>query len=130
MLIQYRLYSDPEYNARNKAAAREEKMEALRTRYIIENYDPVKKQMMGLPPTPAQTNRHQQLPKTRVELLALECADIQLHLDSDLFVLSFCDRLFFLCARRLSVVAPAKQFHHRLAYTCTSRDRRRYVERR
>ena len=24
MLIQYRLYSDPEYNARNKAAAREE----------------------------------------------------------------------------------------------------------
>ena len=30
MLIQYRLYSDPEYNARNKAAAREEKMQALR----------------------------------------------------------------------------------------------------
>src|SRR5688572_19755291 len=52
MLIQYRLYSDPEYNARNKAAARQEKMEALRTRYIIENYDPAKKQMMGLPPTP------------------------------------------------------------------------------
>src|SRR5882762_9873578 len=54
MLIQYRLYSDPEYNARNKSVARQEKMEALRTRYIIENYDPVKKQMMGLPPTPAQ----------------------------------------------------------------------------
>ena len=36
-LIQYRLYSDPEYNARNKAAARQEKMEALRTRYILEN---------------------------------------------------------------------------------------------
>src|SRR6478672_10856125 len=31
MLVQYRLYSDPEYNARNKAAAREEKMDALRT---------------------------------------------------------------------------------------------------
>ena len=54
MLIQYRLYSDPEYNARNKAAAREKKMEALRTRYIMENYDPQKKQLMGLPPTPAQ----------------------------------------------------------------------------
>ena len=54
MLIQYRLYSDPEYNARNKAQAREDKMQALRTRYIMENYDPVKKQMMGLPPTPAQ----------------------------------------------------------------------------
>jgi cell division protein FtsW (lipid II flippase) len=54
MLVQYRLYSDPEYNARNKSAAREEKMTALRTRYIMENYDPAKKQMMGLPPTPAQ----------------------------------------------------------------------------
>jgi cell division protein FtsW (lipid II flippase) len=63
MLIQYRLYSDPEYNARNKAAAREEKMQALRTRYIMENYDPVKKQMMGLPPTPAQPIDIDQLPK-------------------------------------------------------------------
>jgi cell division protein FtsW (lipid II flippase) len=63
MLIQYRLYSDPEYNARNKAAAREEKMQALRTRYILENYDPVKKQMMGLPPTPAQPIDVDDLPK-------------------------------------------------------------------
>ena len=63
MLIQYRLYSDPEYNARNKAAAREEKMQALRTRYILENYDPVKKQMMGLPPTPAQPIDIDDLPK-------------------------------------------------------------------
>jgi len=63
MLIQYRLYSDPEYNARSKAAARQEKMEALRTRYIIENYDPVKKQLMGLPPTPAQAIDIEQLPK-------------------------------------------------------------------
>ena len=63
MLIQYRLYSDPEYNARNKAAAREDKMQALRTRYIMENYDPVKKQMMGLPPTPAQPIEISQLPE-------------------------------------------------------------------
>lgn len=63
MLIQYRLYSDPEYNARNKAVAREQKMEALRLRYIMENYDPVKKQMMGLPPTPAQPMDIDQLPK-------------------------------------------------------------------
>jgi cell division protein FtsW (lipid II flippase) len=63
MLIQYRLYSDPEYNARNKAAAREDKMQALRTRYIMENYDPVKKQMMGLPPTPAQPIDISQLPQ-------------------------------------------------------------------
>src|SRR5213075_2166017 len=52
LLVQYRLYSDPEYNAKNKSAAREQKMEALRTRYIIENYDAAKKQMMGLPATP------------------------------------------------------------------------------
>lgn len=63
MLIQYRLYSDPEYNARNKAAARQEKMAALRTRYIIENYEPVKKQMMGLPATPAQAIDLDQLPR-------------------------------------------------------------------
>jgi hypothetical protein len=63
MLIQYRLYSDPEYNARNKAEARQAKMEALRTRYIIENYDPVKKQLMGLPPTPAQAIDLEQLPR-------------------------------------------------------------------
>jgi cell division protein FtsW (lipid II flippase) len=63
MLVQYRLYSDPEYNARNKSAAREEKMEALRMRYIMENYDPVKKQLMGLPPTPAQPIDIGQLPR-------------------------------------------------------------------
>src|SRR6478735_5163024 len=34
MLVQYRLYSDPEYNARNKSAAREEKTQTLRIRYI------------------------------------------------------------------------------------------------
>src|SRR6266403_5298880 len=42
MLIQYRLYSDPEYNAKNKSAAREEKTETLRMRYINENYDAAK----------------------------------------------------------------------------------------
>lgn len=63
MLVQYRLYSDPEYNARNKAAAREEKMAALRTRYIMENYDPIKKQIMGLPPTPAQPIEIEALPQ-------------------------------------------------------------------
>jgi cell division protein FtsW (lipid II flippase) len=63
MLVQYRLYSDPEYNARNKSEARQAKMEALRTRYIIENYDPVKKQLMGLPPSEPQSIDVDQLPK-------------------------------------------------------------------
>lgn len=65
MLVQYRLYSDPEYNARNKSAARQEKMEALRTRYILENYEPAKKQIMGLPPTPAQPVDIDQLPRRK-----------------------------------------------------------------
>src|SRR6266581_4899938 len=67
LLIQYRLYSDPEYNARNKSSAREQKMEALRTRYIIENYDAAKKQMMGLPATPASSIDINQLPRREAD---------------------------------------------------------------
>jgi cell division protein FtsW (lipid II flippase) len=52
MLVQYRLYADPEYNARNKAEAREKKTQTLRTRYINEHYDAEKKRRLGLPPTP------------------------------------------------------------------------------
>ena len=52
LVVQYRLYSDPEYNARNKAEARQEKTDALRIRYINENYDATKRQMMGLGPAP------------------------------------------------------------------------------
>jgi cell division protein FtsW (lipid II flippase) len=63
LLVQYRLYSDPEYNARNKATARAEKTDALRIRYIMENYDAPKKQMMGLPPTPAQPVALDSLPR-------------------------------------------------------------------
>src|SRR5882672_3354402 len=52
MLVQYRLYSDPEYNAKNKAAARQEKTDTLRMRYINENYDANKRQLVGLPAKP------------------------------------------------------------------------------
>jgi len=65
MLIQYRLYSDPEYNSRNRAEARNLKTDAMRTRYIMENYDPAKKQMMGLPPTPAQPIDLDSLPRKK-----------------------------------------------------------------
>jgi cell division protein FtsW (lipid II flippase) len=54
MLVQYRLYSDPEYNARNKAEARAQKTSTLRTRYINEFYDAEKKRRLGLPATPPQ----------------------------------------------------------------------------
>jgi cell division protein FtsW (lipid II flippase) len=52
LLVQYRLYSDPEYNARNKSEARQQKTDTLRMRYINQNYDANKRQIMGLPPTP------------------------------------------------------------------------------
>lgn len=51
MLVQYRLYSDPEYGSRNKAEARAEKTQTLRLRYINRYYDAEKKRLMGLPPT-------------------------------------------------------------------------------
>ena len=57
LLLQYRLYSDPEYNSKEKAQAHAEKTDTLRLRYINENYDAQKKQIMGLPPTPAARPR-------------------------------------------------------------------------
>lgn len=54
MLVQYRLYSDPEYGARNKAQARAEKTQVQRLRYINKNYDADKKRMMGMEATAAQ----------------------------------------------------------------------------
>lgn len=53
-LVQYRLYSDPEYNSRNKAEARAEKTQVLRLRYVNEFYGADKKQIMGLPADASQ----------------------------------------------------------------------------
>src|SRR6266478_4644846 len=52
LLLQYRLYSDAENNARNKATARQENTDTLRILYINQTYDANKRQMMGLPATP------------------------------------------------------------------------------
>lgn len=50
---QYRLFSDPEYTSiKDKAEAREAKIETLQLRYIREHYSAEKKQLMGLPATP------------------------------------------------------------------------------
>ncbi|MDT5296531.1 MAG: hypothetical protein QOJ76_3411 [Acidobacteriota bacterium] len=54
LLIQYRLYSDPEYGSGNKAEARSEKTQVQRLRFINQFYGPDKKQAMGLDPTAAQ----------------------------------------------------------------------------
>src|SRR5688500_9615461 len=63
MLIQYRLYSDPEYNARDKAQGRQAKMEAVRTRCVSQSYDAEKTPLMVLPPTPAHATDIEQLPR-------------------------------------------------------------------
>jgi cell division protein FtsW (lipid II flippase) len=56
MLVQYRLYSDPEYNAPvgRKEAAVDAKTSTMQLRYIQENFDEAHKQKMGLPATPKQ----------------------------------------------------------------------------
>ncbi|MCA1628594.1 MAG: hypothetical protein LC742_11620, partial [Acidobacteria bacterium] len=54
MLVQFRLYSDPEYNSRNKAEARAQKTQVQRLRYVKQNYDDEKKKLLGLPTDPQQ----------------------------------------------------------------------------
>jgi cell division protein FtsW (lipid II flippase) len=54
MLVQFRLYSDPEYGSGNKAQARAEKTQVQRMRYISQYYDADKKRMMGLEATAPQ----------------------------------------------------------------------------
>ena len=54
MLVQYRLYSDPEYGSGNKAQARAEKTQVQRMRYITQYYDADKKRLMGLEATAPQ----------------------------------------------------------------------------
>ncbi|MCA1592859.1 MAG: FtsW/RodA/SpoVE family cell cycle protein [Acidobacteria bacterium] len=61
MLVQYRLYSDPEYGFGNKAAARAEKAQVQRLRYINQFYDADKKKMLGLDPTAPQPDATPQI---------------------------------------------------------------------
>ncbi|MGI9107023.1 MAG: FtsW/RodA/SpoVE family cell cycle protein [Pyrinomonadaceae bacterium] len=66
MLVQYRLYSDPEYGSRNKAEARAEKTQVQRLRFINKFYDDDKKKMLGFPTD-----------KAGVEAQLLDQAEIQ-----------------------------------------------------
>ncbi|MDQ3805879.1 MAG: FtsW/RodA/SpoVE family cell cycle protein [Acidobacteriota bacterium] len=67
MLVQYRLYSDPEYGSGNKAQARAEKTQVQRVRYIQQNYDAEKKRLMGLEATAPQPDATPQV-TTRSEV--------------------------------------------------------------
>ncbi|MCP9493596.1 MAG: FtsW/RodA/SpoVE family cell cycle protein [Pyrinomonadaceae bacterium MAG19_C2-C3] len=57
LLVQYRLFSDPEYGARNRAQARAEKTQVLRERYVNQFYDAEKKRMLGITESPANVNQ-------------------------------------------------------------------------
>ncbi|HYO62271.1 MAG TPA: FtsW/RodA/SpoVE family cell cycle protein [Pyrinomonadaceae bacterium] len=48
LLVQYRLFSDPEYGSGQKAQARAEKTQTLRMRFINQYYDDEKKRLMGI----------------------------------------------------------------------------------
>ncbi|HLM54686.1 MAG TPA: FtsW/RodA/SpoVE family cell cycle protein [Pyrinomonadaceae bacterium] len=61
MLVQYRLYSDPEYGSGSKAEARAEKTQVQRMRYINQFYDADKKKLMGLEPTAPQPEAEPQI---------------------------------------------------------------------
>jgi cell division protein FtsW (lipid II flippase) len=54
MLVQYRLYSDPEYGSGSKAQARAEKTQVQRLRFINQYYDADKKKLMGMEATAPQ----------------------------------------------------------------------------
>ena len=47
LLVQYRLFSDPEYGSRNKAQARAEKTQVQRERFVDQFYDDAKKRILG-----------------------------------------------------------------------------------
>ena len=54
MLVQFRLYSDPEYGSGSKAQARAEKTQVQRLRFINRYYDADKKKLMGMEATAPQ----------------------------------------------------------------------------
>jgi cell division protein FtsW (lipid II flippase) len=71
LVVQYRLFTDPEYiSSKDKAEARQEKIETLQMHYIQENYSADKKRMMGLPATdPAPVNLSKETPRPSKDTL-------------------------------------------------------------
>jgi cell division protein FtsW (lipid II flippase) len=71
LTVQYRLFTDPEYiSSKDKAEARQQKIETLQMHYIEENYSADKKRMMGLPATdPAPVDLSQEKPRKSTDNL-------------------------------------------------------------
>ena len=59
LLVQYRLFSDPEYGSRNKAQARAEKTQVQRERFVDQFYDDAKKRLLGFSRQSAATNNEE-----------------------------------------------------------------------
>jgi cell division protein FtsW (lipid II flippase) len=103
MLVQYRLYSDPEYGARRKAAARAERLEKIQSvlrRHIEETYSPEKKAAAGLPvawPTPS-AGGGDACPAE--ETFSLFDALTSFYTWLSLFSLAGCAAAFHICSRR------------------------------
>ena len=123
MLIQYRLYSDPEYNARNKVrGARSKRWKRCARATSWKTTIRSKKQMMGLPPTPAQPIDINQFPQKESNYSLWNALTSSYTWIPIFSFHRFRDRVLVLRARWFSALAAAQQFHHRLVDTaCHSR---------
>ncbi|HEX8473639.1 MAG TPA: FtsW/RodA/SpoVE family cell cycle protein [Pyrinomonadaceae bacterium] len=99
MLVQYRLYSDPEYGSRNKAQARAEKTQVQRMRYINQYYDADKKRMMGMEATAPQPNAMPAPEETRRSNVTVSQALVSSFTWIPLFAFAALVAAFILCVR-------------------------------
>jgi cell division protein FtsW (lipid II flippase) len=99
LIVQYRLFTDPEYiSSKDKAEARQEKIETLQMHYIQENYSAEKKRMMGLPPTePAPVDLSLEKPRPSTDTLFTLLTSTRTILP--LFAFLCCMGAYVLCRR-------------------------------
>jgi hypothetical protein len=112
MLVQYRLYSDPEYNARNKAAARQEKdrhaadalhQPELRCKQATDDG-------AAAQTTPFRAGS----PGQGIGLYVVECDHLKLHVDSGFLSAGFRAGLF----RSASTIGSCRGFSETVLSSC------------
>ncbi len=99
LVVQYRLFTDPEYiSNKDKAEARQAKIKTLQLHYIQENYSAEKKRMMGLPPTdPAPVDLSQETPRPSKDTLLTIITSTRTWLP--IFAFVCCMGAYILCRR-------------------------------
>ncbi len=99
LIVQYRLFTDPEYiSNKDKAQARQEKIETLQLHYIEENYSAEKKRMMGLPATdPAPVDLSKETPRPSSDTFSAIATSTRTWLP--LFAFLCCISAYVLCRR-------------------------------